>query len=232
MLLHGFTGSPAELRYLGERLWQEGFSVEAPCLPGHGSSSGERSGVEPWLGTARAALESASAGGPVRLVGLSMGALLATVLAAERPERIAALALLAPAAGLTQPGATVAWLAERVPALTRAIPWLPKIGGSDLGDAAARRWNPTGERVPTHGLAELVRLQRRAWEAAPGVRAPAALLLAGLDRTVDSRAARALAGRLSGPTEIVEFSRSGHLMALDFERGEVARRIVELFRRS
>lgn len=231
LLLHGFTGSPAELRYLGERLAQEGLSVLAPCLPGHGEDAGTSAGREDWLGVGRTALEELALRGPVRVVGFSMGALLAVVLAAERPDRIASLALLAPAARLAQPGATVAWALRRFPGLTRAVLSLPKVAGSDLRDPVTRGWNPTGLRVSTHGLAELAALQPRAWDAAPGVYAPARVLIAGRDRTVDGPAACALARRLSGPTEILHFPQSGHVLPLDLERVEVAEAVLELFRR-
>lgn len=34
LLLHGFTGSPAELRPLGEFLSRQGYAAAAPLLPG------------------------------------------------------------------------------------------------------------------------------------------------------------------------------------------------------
>ena len=38
LLLHGLTGSPAELRPVGEALAQAGFRAVGPLLPGHGTS--------------------------------------------------------------------------------------------------------------------------------------------------------------------------------------------------
>ena len=37
LLTHGFTGTPATVRYLGERLRDAGFTVQGICLPGHGT---------------------------------------------------------------------------------------------------------------------------------------------------------------------------------------------------
>ena len=37
LLIHGFTGSPWDLRPLGEALLARGFHVKAPLLPGHGT---------------------------------------------------------------------------------------------------------------------------------------------------------------------------------------------------
>src|SRR5688572_17767016 len=38
LLLHGFTGSPWDMRPLGERLSERGYAVRAIRLPGHGST--------------------------------------------------------------------------------------------------------------------------------------------------------------------------------------------------
>ena len=41
VLVHGFTGTPYEVRYLGEQLWRAGLSAAAPLLPGHGTTVSE-----------------------------------------------------------------------------------------------------------------------------------------------------------------------------------------------
>ena len=38
MLVHGFGGSPFEMEYLGNRLKEQGWAVDAPALPGHGTT--------------------------------------------------------------------------------------------------------------------------------------------------------------------------------------------------
>ncbi|MAN19260.1 MAG: esterase, partial [Synechococcus sp. EAC657] len=51
VLLHGFTGSPAELRLLARALNAQGFGVEAPLLAGHGTRLEDLMEIEPrqWL---------------------------------------------------------------------------------------------------------------------------------------------------------------------------------------
>ncbi len=227
LLLHGFTGSPAEMVYLAARLAQDGFSVAVPCLPGHGEDAGRDAESADWLTTARAA--AAKLQPPICVAGLSMGALLALSLAAGRPDEIAALALLAPAVGLAEPGRTAARLA-RHPGFQRLLPRLPKIGGSDMRDPAARRWNPSGRSISTRGLAGLRSLsgEARAWAAR--VRCPTLVLLAGRDRTVDNDAARALAAAIPD-CELRLLGESGHVIPLDVARGEAADRVIAHFRR-
>src|ERR1700737_4580318 len=38
LLVHGFAGTPPELRRLGEHLAERGFRCHAPALPGHAST--------------------------------------------------------------------------------------------------------------------------------------------------------------------------------------------------
>ena len=58
LLLHGFTGTPGHMRYLGERLRDEGYAVSAPLLPGHGETLAamRASNWRQWLTAARMAL--------------------------------------------------------------------------------------------------------------------------------------------------------------------------------
>ncbi|HWN69404.1 MAG TPA: hypothetical protein VNM90_17305, partial [Haliangium sp.] len=41
LCVHGFTGTPFEVRHLGRRLNEGGFTVSGPALPGHTTSIDE-----------------------------------------------------------------------------------------------------------------------------------------------------------------------------------------------
>lgn len=47
LLLHGLAGTPAELRFLANRLSSEGFVVATPTLPGLAGNS-DISGLSTW----------------------------------------------------------------------------------------------------------------------------------------------------------------------------------------
>jgi carboxylesterase len=51
LLIHGFSGSPAEMRGLGERLAQDGHAVAGMRLPGHTSNPADLAGTNwrAWL---------------------------------------------------------------------------------------------------------------------------------------------------------------------------------------
>ena len=97
LLVHGFPGSPAEMRPLGQALQRQGWTVRLMRLPGHGfeyqqlfmrRASEWQKAVEGEI----AALQRKYA--PVLLVGFSIGGALSTAVAAKyQPD---GLALLAP----------------------------------------------------------------------------------------------------------------------------------------
>ena len=79
-LIHGVTGTPAEMKYVGRRLWQQGFDVYLPSLPGHCARVRDllRSNEKTWLGHVETQLAFArNYYGSVFAAGLSAGALLA-----------------------------------------------------------------------------------------------------------------------------------------------------------
>ena len=84
LLIHGFTGSPAHMRLVGEGLRQKGFAVRGILLPGHGKTPEAMASVtwQDWL------LACRTAAGDMRrryarltVAGLSMGGCLALMLA-------------------------------------------------------------------------------------------------------------------------------------------------------
>ena len=98
LVLHGFTGSTATVRSLAERLAGAGFSVELPCLPGHGSNVDDLMTTTwtDWSNTALSAYdELAKRCEHVALVGLSMGGGLSVFVAESRPG-VAACVLVNP----------------------------------------------------------------------------------------------------------------------------------------
>ncbi len=97
LLVHGLTGTPAEMRSLAKKLQQQGFSVMCPRLAGHCGSITElkKSRWQDWYGTIEQSFEALKAEHrQVYVAGLSMGALLALRLAAQKGDRVAGLGLL------------------------------------------------------------------------------------------------------------------------------------------
>lgn len=84
LLIHGFTGSAAHMRLIGDALHGQGFTVVGINLPGHGVSmeAMAQTGWKDWLGAVRthvAAMQERFA--HVSVAGLSMGGVLALMTA-------------------------------------------------------------------------------------------------------------------------------------------------------
>ena len=230
LLLHGFTASPAEVRPLANALSAAGFPVRAVRLPGHGTSDEELHATSPaeWAKAAEDALEAA--GKPVLIAGCSMGGLLALRLAAKHPARVRAVATL---------GAPL-WFADRrarlmIPLLRwtplgRVVRFLPK-GPSQIPEEN-RPLHFTYGRFPVRGVLGLDDLMKEALRFLPEVRSPLLVLHGVNDRTapvVSARRIHALA--TSAVKELVELSRSRHVLTYDLEADDVCRRIVAFFER-
>src|SRR5438876_8633391 len=135
LLLHGLTGSPAEVRPVGEALARAGFRAVGPLLPGHGGKAEDLYTVtrEDLLHAAREALLSLAGARRIFLCGLSAGALLSIHLAAKSwrhdglPE-LSAIALLAPAIEVS--GST--WLFTDVIGRLPALPFMLEKGRRDV----------------------------------------------------------------------------------------------------
>jgi carboxylesterase len=99
LLIHGITGTPSEMRYLGKGLNKGGFNVVCNTLPRHCSSLGELKKVT-WqeiYAFCRDDLHRLkSQYAQVYIGGLSMGALMAVQLAREFPSEVSGIIALAP----------------------------------------------------------------------------------------------------------------------------------------
>lgn len=236
LLFHGFTGSPYEVRALGEQLAARGMHVVGPVLPGHGTNPSDLAGTQArqWLEAGQDALVDLSKDGTrVVVAGLSMGGLLSTCLAAAHPGRVAALILMAPAFRLSSLGQNVLRLARL--GLGNVLPMLPKdTPGGDCEDAEARRRN-TGYRViPTAAMPALGEMQRAAWTALRVVQAPTLVIHGEKDRTVPAAVTPEVMPELrhAAVKESRIFPLSRHLLPMDVERDDVTACVVDFLERN
>jgi len=99
LLIHGITGTPSEMNYLGKALHKAGFTVFCNTLPGHCSTLNELKKVT-WEELAEAcAKDLHTLKKECRQVfcgGLSMGALMSVHLAKLYPDEVSGIVALAP----------------------------------------------------------------------------------------------------------------------------------------
>lgn len=101
MLIHGLTGTPNEMKFLASFLYKKGYSVVCPRLANHGEPLNvlKRSKWQDFYGSVRKFIIDGRVNndkGPVFAAGLSLGALLAILLADEFKDKISGISCLAP----------------------------------------------------------------------------------------------------------------------------------------
>jgi len=97
ILIHGFTGTPYDLKELAEFLHSKNISVKAPLLPGHGShwSDLEKVSAKDWQEAIDNELKNYfEEFKKIYLIGYSFGANLALNMAVKYPEKISGIVSL------------------------------------------------------------------------------------------------------------------------------------------
>lgn len=234
LLIHGFTGSPWDMRPLGEALADAGLHARGIRLPGHGLSPETMLTVS-WRDWERAVFEALDELGAYRRVfvcGLSMGALLGVIAAAYRPDRVKGLALLAPAVAFRGNMLAALRSTRRLPLLHLARPWIEK-DASDIADPVALKEAPILSSWPSARLYDLWTIQDRCAEAASRVVAPSLVMVAEHDHVVTPEGGEVLARslRASELVRVVRISRGFHIMPRDHGREVVARSVCEFLSR-
>lgn len=218
LLLHGFTGSPWELRPVGEALAARGVHVVCPRLPGHGTTPEAMlfAGATEWLKAASDALESLRGAKKVALVGLSMGGLLSMVLAARNRGLVRGLVLMAPALQLKGRDARLLQRLRWLPAFDVREYWIIK-KGTDIESDEVRAGAPVLPRYPLARVFDLFEVARLAKEAERHIGCPSLIIGAVNDHVVDTREVMALQERLPFSKRVL-LQRGFHIIPRDTDR--------------
>jgi carboxylesterase len=250
LLIHGLTGTPQEMRPLAKALHRDGYTVCAVQLAGHCGSEQDLLGTgwRDWYASVCAAADHLRPQADRLFVGgLSMGALMALKLAADRPEQIAGVAAYGPTFRYD------GWAIPPIGRLSFLLPMLIRIGIGrrrrfverppyGLKDERMRRQiaaaMTSGDSAmagllgnPWPSLAELYRLAAVVRRQLAAVRSPCLVVQAAEDDIAGPRNARLVIDGVAGPVETVVLRDSYHMMTLDRERHVVAARSSEFFSR-
>ena len=226
LVLHGFTGNPVSLRPLAEALAAEGFAVELPLLPGHGTTwkHMQRTTWRDWSGEAAAALDRLRAVTRSRVaVGLSMGGTLAVHLAETRGADLAGIALVNPSVHSADTRL------RAVPVAKYLVPSASSIGNDIARPDGDERAYP---RVPLRALASLLQFQRRVRADLGRVSIPTLVFTSRADHVVDpSNSTLVLEGIAAADAEQMWLERSYHVATLDYDAELIAERTAAFVRR-
>jgi carboxylesterase len=226
LCLHGLSGTPYEVRALGEALSACGMRAVGPVLPGHGGGAAllRRTGHAAWIEAARGHLRALRREHEVVCgVGLSMGGLVTLHLAAEGAYE--AVACVGVPLALHQPGTR--W----VRFFKYLMPDLPKRGGSDICDPVARARHPSLPVMPLAAVHELQQLQAKVRPLLPRVTVPVLVAHGAHDSTAHPGDARTLIDSVSSAErEILVFERSAHIVPVDHDGPALASAVARFLR--
>jgi carboxylesterase len=227
LLLHGFAGTPPELRRLGEHLASHGYRCHGPAIAGHGSTPEalEATTRRDWARSAQDELDAlARECDEVMVAGQSMGGTIALHLAAT-DLRVAAVATLAAPVWLSG-------LATRaIPVARRVMRWHRPGDDIDLYDLEAIDELYSHGLRPLRAIHEFTSLLKEVREELAAIRAPVLVLHGGRDRTIAPANAAEIERRLVCSSDVRRrsFPRSGHGMSVDIDREQINAAILDWF---
>ena len=243
LLIHGFPGTPAEVRPLAQALFERGWKVRAPLLPGFGTDIPNlnlRRGKD-WIGAAAEEWLKLQAEGEVRLlVGYSMGAAVALHVAKGQPPD--KLALISPF--WRAPG----WIPWLVPLARRLTPNLRLFKKADFNDERLRQMFATiipeanlddpevqafiRDRfiLPLAAMEEVLHMGRNAFRIANRIGSKTLIIQGAQDPIVRAADSKRLARRMKIPQEhYIEIDASHDLLAPDSPQLEQVKRLLTRF---
>lgn len=234
LLVHGLTGSPANMEPVASCLREAGFEVVCPQMAGHESVAAlQKSRWEDWYHSAAAALDGLTQDGtPAFYVGLSMGGLLGLKLAAEFPQKIRALALLGLPLQLNPLAEVLSIPLVRYTPLRLFIRSVRKNFEKSVADPQGRGlYRKTSlDRFPSHAVFEFKDLIREVRPLLPKVTQPI-LMIHGKDDRVAMPTSCEILRREVGAA-VVEWSMQEgvrHVLTRDYERQRTASRVLGFF---
>lgn len=220
VLLHGAGFDHSTWALHSRWFAHHGFSVLAPDLPGHGRSAGPalRSIAEMADWTA-ALLESVQAA-KARLIGHSMGSLIALETAARHPAKVSALGLIGTAATMSVgPDLLKAAEANDEAAIDMVSIWGLGYSAELGGSLAPGLWMHAGaQSILKHCLPGVLfsdlsacNSYQDALSAAAGITVPTTLILGERDMMTPAKAGKALAAAIPHARTVI-LPGAGHMM--------------------
>lgn len=256
ILIHGLTGTPNEMRFPATYLNRKGYNVIVPRLANHGEPLSVLKNTrwqEFYSSVRNAVIKSRAMEGPgeVFAAGLSMGALLALLLADEFSDRISGVSCLAPTLfydGWNTPRARFFmplactplkhffYFKEEPPYCVknetiraRIHRYYSRTSLDEAGDVAQYGY----PFFPVTQLYQLQLLVRHISKRLARIETPVQLIQARHDDLTSVKNSEYIFNRIaSSVKEMVLLNDSYHVVTVDQERGIVAEKMAEFFGRA
>jgi carboxylesterase len=244
-LIHGLGGTQYDLGSMHKRLKNAGFVTHSLTLPGHGTDPADLAGVtaEDWIEAVIAKYREVREAHPkLHVMGMCMGALLASVVAEREKHARGNLVMLAP------PIFIDGWATPWYRGLRPLLYLVPGVGRTmkveeeepfgikneqlraivkakfERGENFHYRW------VPLECIRQVDRLRAIVMKAAKNIRCPTLVVHAREDELTSLRSANFVVEAVGGGrARMVVLEDSYHMICVDNDREIVARNVLEFF---
>ncbi len=227
LLIHGFTGTPKEMRMLAESLAMENYTILAPRLFAHASDPEHmnRAKWEDWVLTVEDGLNLLRGCTDQQVImGLSMGGVLALLTAAK--FAVAGVVTFSAPGRMPFPERT-RWL----PIAQHFVRRIPK-GTPDWHNVEAQKDHIDYPFYPTRSIIQLKKLIAEMQKELPGVTSPALLVQSRLDRGIPSDSLDQIFSKISSPDKTAFYvENSGHVVIREPDRELIFLEVKKFLRR-
>ena len=224
LFIHGYTGSPHDFEYMAKEVNKAGFTVSVPRLPGHGTCGEDflLSTARDWLRRAFDAYYDLSAiCERVHVVGLSMGGVIALILASQmNPPK---LVTLAAATHVFDRGIVFTpffkLFTKKLPAESTE-----KYEDPDIEYLRKEYWSYNWPKQ----AAELYKLMKLARKSVSKITSDTLVVAARNDNVVPMKAAEFIYNNIrSEKRKLLIFEKSGHVLSNDMEKEDVTKAVID-----
>ena len=226
LLIHGFSGIPAEMYLLGKSLQDAGFTVLAPRLTGHGGNAKMLEGTtaENWMDAVRdgyAILKGAVK--RIYVAGHSMGGVLSLILASEE-DVAGVITIAAPITIAKERG--ISLLPPRE--ISRGM-YIPKAQRKNLeGPKIINR----RQEMPLLSVHEMLDVIEEAKNRMKKITAPTFVIHSKNDHTADPESAGYIIDHIKSQKKRLKLlTEFGHLIPMQEGKEEVFKDIVEFIKK-
>jgi carboxylesterase len=223
LLVHGFTGTPKEMRWMGEYLNQQGFTCLGLRLAGHATRPKDmiRSLWTDWTASVEDGYNLlCGVSQNIFLVGLSMGGVLSLLMSTRLAQRVAGVVAMSTPYDL--PAKYPAWQIRILSYFKSYIRKSKEAPGASWFDKAAFAEHISYPLNPIRSAAELETLLEKMRAVLPNVRVPVLMMHSRDDQYVLPENMPYIYERLgTSDKEMLWITGSGHVLTRDAARGQV-----------
>ncbi len=228
LLLHGFGGSPIDMKPLADELIKRGIAFNAIILPGHGTKYEdlEHATMKEWLNASFSAYdEMKEQYGEVNVVGFSLGGALALCLAEQK--EVPKTVLLSPYFEVKEEWYYFGEPEEWAMRLSEIKPFIKKLKIGQINDPEGLKRYDAYEYLPMRTIGELPIMGDFAKKKAKKVTSEILWIHSTSDIVADYEESKIVFDSVpSKKKRFVSYERSNHIILYDYDSDDAIQKIM------